>query len=134
MISFRRFCYMLSATLLFCVLGACQPVPKQLTFQVVDIAGNPLPNIQVDYGISRPETTENIGFTNEKGLLIWNDPPTGEQHIYIWKKDTPNGEPDLQYIPLKIRRADFGTTITLQAEWEAGESSSGTSSTQSTTK
>lgn len=134
---FRRISCTLAVTLSLCMLVACQSTPRQLTFQVIDASGAPLHNIQVDYGISSPETTKNIGFTNKEGLIVWNDPPTGKQRIYIWNKDTPNGEPEPQYIPLKIRRSDFGATITLQAEWEASESvakATPSSSHQSTRK
>ncbi len=136
MVLLRSICCILIA-LLLCPLCACQPSSKELTLQVIDSKGNPMPNVPVSYGISQPETYVSIGRTDAQGCVIWKDPPTGKQSLLIWKEDTPDGVPEPQYIPLKIRRSYFGTTITLQAGWEAGESSSKTtpvSSIQSTTE
>ena len=87
---------------------------------MIDAEGNPLPNVQVHYGISNPETFEFIGFTDENSSVVWNDPLTGKQNIYIWRREA-SGELSMpQHFPFQIRRSDFGTTITLQAGWEAG--------------
>lgn len=125
MITLRKLSCALAAILLLCFACACQQTPDQVTLQVVDAEGTPLPNIQVSYGISNPETFADIGFTDEEGYVVWKNPPVGEQDIYMWRKNTADPQPDPhsdpnpgpQYIPLKIRRADFGATITLQAEW-----------------
>lgn len=120
---YRRIsCILVITSLFLCFLSACQTTPNQITLQVIDSNGTPLPNIQVNYGISRPETFASLGRTDEQGYVVWKDPPTGEQSLLIWRADTPDGVPAPQYISLKIRRSDFGTTITLQAEWKAGES------------
>ncbi len=138
MIPFRRISSTLTALLLLlCFACACRQAPRQLTFQVIDAEGNPLPNVQVHYGISNPETFEFIGFTDEKGSVVWNDPLTGKQNIYIWRSEASGELPMPQHFPFQIRRSDFGTTITLQAGWEGGESNWETtpvSSIQSTTE
>ena len=135
---FRRILRVLAVALpLLCFLCACQSTPKQITLQVVDPNGTPLPDIPVSYGISRPETFASLGRTDKQGYVVWKDPPTGEQSLLIWNADTPDGVPEPQSIPLKIRRSDFGATFTLQAEWEASESgakATPSSSHQSTRK
>jgi hypothetical protein len=55
-----------------------------LTFQVIDAERNPLPNVQVHYGISNPETFGFIGFTDKNDSVAWNDLLTGKQNIYVW--------------------------------------------------
>ena len=53
-----------------------------MTFQVIDAERNPLPNVQVHYGISNPETFGFIGFTDKNDSVAWNDLLTGKQNIY----------------------------------------------------
>ncbi|MDU5423843.1 MAG: hypothetical protein E6123_03160 [Clostridiales bacterium] len=55
-----------------------------MTFQVIDAERNPLPNVQVHYGISNPETFGFIGFTDKNDSVAWNDLLTGKQNIYVW--------------------------------------------------
>ncbi|GEM_PF-3588056 len=87
MIPFRRISSTLTALLLLlCFACACRQAPRKLAFQVIDAEGNPLPNVQVHYGISNPETFEFIGFTDENGSVVWNDPLTSKQNIYIEKR------------------------------------------------
>ena len=54
-----------------------------MTFQVIDAERNPLPNVQVHYGISNPETFGFIGFTDKNDSVAWNDLLTGKQNIYV---------------------------------------------------
>ena len=122
MIPFRRISSTLTALLLLlCFACACRQAPRQLTFQVIDAEGNPLPNVQVHYGISNPETFEFIGFTEENGSVVWNDPLTGKQNIYIWRSEA-SGELSMpQHFPFQIRRSDFGTTTHYRRGGKAGK-------------
>lgn len=96
-----------------------------MTFQVIDAERNPLPNVQVHYGISNPETFGFIGFTDENDSVAWNDLLTGKtEYLCLDKASCELSMP--QHFPFQIRRFDFGATITLQAEWEAGENGSET--------
>lgn len=110
-----------SALLLVIVFAACGNTEKQLTVRVEDKVGNPQADVQVNYGISNPETFETVGFTDENGLIVWSDPPTGKQDLYLWRVESSGRLSNVLYLPRKISRSDFGSVITVQVDWTTGD-------------
>lgn len=110
-----------SVLLLVIVFAACGNTEKQLTVRVEDKAGNPQADVQVNYGISNPETFETVGFTDENGLIVWSDPPTGKQDLYLWRVESSGRLSNVLYLPRKISRSDFGSVITVQVDWTTGD-------------
>lgn len=110
-----------SVLLLVIVFATCGNTEKQLTVRVEDKAGNPQADVQVNYGISNPETFETVGFTDENGLIVWSDPPTGKQDLYLWRVESSGRLSNVLYLPRKISRSDFGSVITVQVDWTTGD-------------